>query len=351
MPRILSTAVHTNLSRDRTEAAVSIVSEFESEAVLRALVLAEITQAGLPVTSVEDPIRLFPGETSLVQSCEILRARLWWPRRLGDQALYRLRLTLASEAGEAIARREFDFGIRQLEAAPKREEGSTALPESLVVNGEPFPLDGRPWVCGSPLESLDDTPPTVVRLLEVTGGVERDEFYDRCDHLGLLVWQELPADDPEALVARVRSHPSLAFWSGAPDLGPVCLAQLQAVVESEDPQRMWVVSGLPAALRVTAEAPRHWRSEAEFRAEVRLHNCGAQLPLLNIVAAIADAQGQQCHQENLAAEAPAHGSETVDTLSWRFPPGFAGEFTLSLEVIDEEGETLTRSESVYLRSE
>jgi beta-mannosidase len=70
-------------------------------------------------------------------------------------------------------------------------------------------------------------------MLRVWGGgtYERDAFYDACDELGLLVWQDFmfacidyPSDDPELRaevteearhqVRRLRNHPCLALWCG-----------------------------------------------------------------------------------------------------------------------------------------
>jgi beta-mannosidase len=177
---------------------------------------------------------------------------LWWPNGLGSQRLYR--------AGE------FDVGFRTIELVDYR----------LVVNGAPMQIKGWNWV---PIDALYGVPRREklahllglaaragCNLLRVWGGglVESSEFYEHCDRLGLLVWQEfsqssshlenVPSDDPSfvatmvadarEIVPRLRRHPSLVIWCGGNELDgddstPV-LAALRDVVHELDPERAWL---------------------------------------------------------------------------------------------------------------
>jgi beta-mannosidase len=178
--------------------------------------------------------------------------RLWWPNGMGEQHLY-------EAAGVRV-------GFRTLEL----DDDLT-----LVVNGEPTPIRGWNWC---PLDALYGVPrPEKLRhllelaarahvnLLRVWGGglIESDEFYDHCDRLGLLVWQEfsqsssgtesVPSDDPafvrlleedaRAIAPRLRHHPSLALWGGGNELdgddATPALAALREVVHELDPGRPW----------------------------------------------------------------------------------------------------------------
>ena len=192
------------------------------------------------------------GEEVRIESPE-----LWWPNGLGEPVLHRVELADAS----------FDVGFRTVELDADYR---------LVVNGVSTAIRGWNWV---PLDALYGVPrreklerllrlaqQANVNLLRVWGGglIETEDFYDLCDRLGLLVWQEfsqsssgvesIPADDEEfvrlladdarAIVPRRRRHPSLAIWCGGNELDAddshPALAALRAVVEELDPGRAWL---------------------------------------------------------------------------------------------------------------
>jgi beta-mannosidase len=201
---------------------------------------------------------------------EVPSPRLWWPNGAGDQHLYRLRLELDG------ATRELDVGFRHVDLVPNDGAPADALPYTLTVNGRRLYLNGWNWV---PIDALYGVPRPAklmhlldlaaranVNLLRVWGGglIETDEFYDLCDRLGLLVWQDfsmsssgiesVPSDDPEfvrvmaddarVVVPRRRHHVSLVLWCGGNELDadestPV-LATLRDVVHELDPQRAWL---------------------------------------------------------------------------------------------------------------
>jgi beta-mannosidase len=203
-----------------------------------------------PVVKLADGVGTVEVDGEIVLRVE--SPELWWPNGMGEQRLY--------DAGGC------SVGFRTIEIDGYR----------VVVNGRPMPIKGWNWVpldalCGVPrpekLERLLRLAATAhVNLLRVWGGglVETAEFYELCDRLGLLVWQEfsqsssgiesVPSDDPgfiatmaadaRQIVPRLRRHPSLAVWCGgneldADDSTPV-LAALREVVRELDPGRAWL---------------------------------------------------------------------------------------------------------------
>ncbi len=168
---------------------------------------------------------------------------LWWTHDLGEPALYDLSLTLW--AGETpLEQRVQQVGIRTiaLDQSPDTDEPGTRF-FRFVLNGVPIFARGADWI---PTDSFVGAIPAEMferelkmardahmNMLRIWGGglYEHDIFYDLCDRLGILIWQDFmfacatyPDHDPafaaeveaEARyqVRRLRNHPSLALWCG-----------------------------------------------------------------------------------------------------------------------------------------
>lgn len=162
-------------------------------------------------------------------------AALWWPRGYGDAALHDLRVRVGDDE------RTFAIGFRTIELDTEPDEHG--IPFEVRVNGQLVPARGVNWIPPDVFPSRVDAAMLDARLADAVelgsntirvwgGGVyESDAFYDRCDRLGLLVWQDFafscaayPEEEPlwseveaEArdAVNRLASHPSLALWNGS----------------------------------------------------------------------------------------------------------------------------------------
>ncbi|MEV5756994.1 glycoside hydrolase family 2 protein [Streptomyces tendae] len=173
---------------------------------------------------------------------EVPDAALWWPRGYGSQPLYDLEVTLIEEDTED---RPLDswhrrIGFRTVELDRSADEHGTGF--TLVVNGERIFARGVNWIPDDVFPSritperyrtrLRQTAGAGVDLVRIWGGgiYEDDAFYDACDELGLMVWQDFlfacaayPEEQPlrgeveaEARdnVVRLMPHPSLVLWNG-----------------------------------------------------------------------------------------------------------------------------------------
>jgi beta-mannosidase len=165
--------------------------------------------------------------------------RLWWPRGYGEQPLYDVELTLlhGDDALDVWRRR---IGFRTVELDRRPDAHGTGF--TLVVNGERLFARGVNWIPDDVFpsrvtreryrERLGQAAGAGVDLVRIWGGgiYESEDFYDACDELGLLVWQDFPfacAAYPEEQplrgeveaearenVVRLMPHPSLVLWNG-----------------------------------------------------------------------------------------------------------------------------------------
>ena len=169
--------------------------------------------------------------------------QLWWTHDLGAPALYTLQVRLLDGEAE-VERRERRVGVRTIaiDQSPDPDEPGTSF-FRFVLNGRPIFSRGACWIPASSfvaalgeaqyrplLESMADGAMNMVRIWG--GGVyEHDAFYEVCDQVGLLVWQDFmfacslyPEDDPAFVdsvaaearyqITRLRNHPSMALWCG-----------------------------------------------------------------------------------------------------------------------------------------
>lgn len=255
--------VELSPNHDRALVAVRVEAErFATESQIYAQVkLTPVSASGEPVTdgSAVGALLWMEGAAAHLNQTVHMRIdqpRLWWTHDLGEPALYRLDITLhdvelglAASNVDIDARSEIDrrtqlVGIRTLtlDQSPDPDEPGTRF-FRFVLNGVPIFAKGANWIpCDSFLGAIP--PQRYTHLLEAAqeanmtmlrvwgGGIyEHDQFYDECDRLGILVWQDFmfacatyPEDDPafnaeveaEARyqVRRLRSHPSLALWCG-----------------------------------------------------------------------------------------------------------------------------------------
>nr|GAT54791.1 predicted protein [Mycena chlorophos] len=170
----------------------------------------------------------------------------WWPVGYGDQNLYAVSVLLLDASDQTLDAYSTRVGFRrvaliqdELTEADQYGTGTTFLFE---VNGVRMFAGGSNWIPGDNflttitperyrawLTLLRDGNQNMVRLWG--GGVyEPDVFYEICDELGILVWQDFqfacgvyPAHDSfvasvrkeaEDNVKRLRHHPCLALFCG-----------------------------------------------------------------------------------------------------------------------------------------
>ncbi|NUS10483.1 MAG: glycoside hydrolase family 2 protein [Streptomyces sp.] len=186
-----------------------------------------------------------PGAGHVTAVAEIDAPELWWPRGYGEQPLYDCEVTLADPAAGPGPEADLDrwrrrVGFRTVTVDTAPDEHGT--PFTLVVNGVPVFARGVNWIPDDVLPTRVDAARYRRRLRQAAdagvdlvrvwaGGLyETEDFYDACDELGLMVWQDFPfacAAYPEEQplrseveaearenVGRLAPHPSLVLWNG-----------------------------------------------------------------------------------------------------------------------------------------
>ena len=165
---------------------------------------------------------------------------LWWPKGYGKPNLYYMELSFITDNGISD-KTSFKSGIREMTF----DESNDIL--NIYINGRRFIGRGGNW--GFPDSNLKyrgreydiavayhaDMNFTMIR--NWVGQTGDDEFYEACDHHGIMVWQDLwlanPVDGPnpndpdmfivnaEDFVKRIRNHPSIGLYCGRNEGNPL----------------------------------------------------------------------------------------------------------------------------------
>ncbi|WP_304224816.1 glycoside hydrolase family 2 protein [Gracilinema caldarium] len=183
-----------------------------------------------------------PGLHQLKAFLSIENPQLWWPAGYGEQGLYTIEAAVHPATGDRkeaqkAAKR---IGFRLLTVITEDDETGRSM--KFRVNSRDIWAKGANWI---PLDAfpsrqtperyrqlLTDMVQANMNMVRVWGGgqYERDIFYDLCDELGILVWQDMmfscstyPADpaflenvrsEVRYQVLRLKEHPSIALWCG-----------------------------------------------------------------------------------------------------------------------------------------
>jgi beta-mannosidase len=163
---------------------------------------------------------------------------LWWPVGLGPQVLHELEL---SGQGARATRR---IGLREMRLVSAPDAAGRSF--GVEVNGRAVFARGANWIPADALFGritvngvrglLQSAVDANMNMIRIWGGgrYEPDWFYDLCDELGLMVWQDfmfachLYPSTPEFLaevdaevrdvVARINHHACMAVWCGDNEL-------------------------------------------------------------------------------------------------------------------------------------
>ncbi len=214
---------------------IDLASDIDDFSKLGYKVIVKICSPDNEVVSKEVPLRKKKEKIDF----NIKNPILWWTHDLGVPNLYRIEILL--EKGGIIDSVQQKIGLREIRLITEPDKwGETFY---FLLNGIPVFAKGANWI---PVDSsiprgrklglysmnLNYAKDANMNMIRVWGGgiYEDDLFYELCDELGILVWQDFPfacafyyfyneftenvKQEVIQNLKRIRHHPSLALWCG-----------------------------------------------------------------------------------------------------------------------------------------
>ncbi|MEQ8674452.1 MAG: hypothetical protein RLP44_22490 [Aggregatilineales bacterium] len=165
--------------------------------------------------------------------------QLWWPNGYGEQPLYTVEITVKHDdvTLDSTTRR---IGMRQVRLLMDFDD--IGMSYTFEINGQPIFAKGANWIPDDVFvtrvtpsryrERIQQAVDSNMNMLRIWGGgiYEDNVFYDICDELGIMIWQDFlfscalyPEAEPfrteaeaEARdnIIRLSHHPSLVLWNG-----------------------------------------------------------------------------------------------------------------------------------------
>jgi beta-mannosidase len=194
--------------------------------------------AGASIALPRQNVNFHPGENTFTREVQLKNAHLWWTWDLGAQNLYQLTATISPAAGQRADTRAAIFGVRTI---------TRNSDMAYWLNGKRLYLKGA-WYPMSDYYGSKPTHETYVKDLEMYKAanlnhlvaftvVEKPDFYDLCDRMGILEIFEFPfsqfgpievlaytnprretfvktsLDQIRQIIIQLRDHPSVIVWA------------------------------------------------------------------------------------------------------------------------------------------
>jgi len=224
---------------DTDKPLLRLTVEVEALEAGTATLTAELRRDGTSQT-VELASDVKAGTNVLKAEIVIEKPALWWPAGYGEQNLYEL-LVSGTVNGHPLQETKTTIGLRRVELRREKDEQGESF--IFYINGEPIFCKGANWAPADSFlprltpqryeELVRKAVEANMNMFRVNGvGIyEANEFYDACDRLGVMVWQDFTftcacypdhldwfcqsvRSEAEDNVRRLRNHPSLVLWCG-----------------------------------------------------------------------------------------------------------------------------------------
>lgn len=221
-----------NLAGNDAEMSANIEVSCDGEHELKFVVQHNCTELAKQIVFAE-------GKNFVKIPFELKNANLWWPNEMGEQNMTDFEIEIYENA-KLVDTKKVMTGVRQIELIEEPDSIGCAM--YFKVNGKKVYIKGANYVPEEMIETwmsrektvklLAECVPAHFNMLRVWGGgiYPPDYFFDVCDSLGIMVWQDFmfagttyPYSDEflnnvkeEAIqqVVHYQNHPSLALWCG-----------------------------------------------------------------------------------------------------------------------------------------
>lgn len=155
------------------------------------------------------------------KTISIKNPKLWWTHDQGKPNLYKLKIKFGNDIKEII------FGIRKIKFDRKKNlylngrrifiRGSNIIPEEYLSKYTKERIEKDLWL----------TRNANINALRIHAHINRSEFYEACDRMGILLWQDFPLQweyknshsfikdakrQAVDMVNLLYNHPSIFFW-------------------------------------------------------------------------------------------------------------------------------------------
>lgn len=242
--------INTRYEQDGDDWIVEVTTTYT--AITEGTIPVSVTVSGPGIEPVITgiPVKVTVGENCIRHTLTVRHPLLWWPAGCApedagtilnsdlpvtrENPLYTLTVT----AGKTSCNKKIAFRTLDFISQPDKSGKSVFF----IVNGQQIFSKGVNWIPCDALPSLQ-TPEKYEQLLKAVvdanmntvrvwggGQYEKDIFYDICDRLGIIVWQDCmfacalyPAtrrflqnvrEEIRHQVRRLMDHPSLGLWCG-----------------------------------------------------------------------------------------------------------------------------------------
>jgi exo-1,4-beta-D-glucosaminidase len=255
--------ITSKLGDDYRTAALTITVDVHNAAasprkcVVRARIGGILVTQKVELAASESKTAVFTPEQ--YPELKINHPRLWWPYQMGSPEMYTARVQVGDD-GDTFDSVDVPFGIREVTS-----ELTVTGHRLYKINGREVLIRGAAWAPDMLLRwsnergaaAIDYVRGMNLNAIRLEGRMERDEFFDMADRLGVLImpgwtccdfWEQWAhwTPDTEKIAAasltdqltRLRNHPSVFVWlygSDGPPPANIETLYLQVIKDTKWP--------------------------------------------------------------------------------------------------------------------